>query len=88
MPRFQVDGKGTLALPTALVHVPGRIVEHPQHGHQACGWHEIERERESSGPLECPFVPRMYEPVARMLDTEMPMPPALLDSRALRLSVS
>ena len=39
-------------------------------------------------PFDVPFVPRMYEPDARMLDAEKPMPPAALEMRAHRLSVA
>lgn len=39
-------------------------------------------------PLLEPFVPRMYESVARMLWMERPMPPAYLEMSAHCLSVS
>ena len=38
-------------------------------------------------PLDVPLVPRMYEPEARMLDAERPMPPAALEMSAHRLRV-
>ena len=39
-------------------------------------------------PLDVPFVPRMYEFVARMLWIDSPMPPANLEMHAHDLSVS
>jgi hypothetical protein len=39
-------------------------------------------------PLLVPLVPRMYEPVARMLCMDRPMPPADLEMQAHSLSVS
>ena len=30
----KAHGKGSLALAAPLVHIPGRLVEVPQHGHQ------------------------------------------------------
>lgn len=35
VPRLQVDSKGTRALVATLVHVPGRVVVHPEHRHDA-----------------------------------------------------
>eukprot|EP00438_Fugacium_kawagutii_P023836 Skav212421 [mRNA] locus=scaffold202:81336:82969:- [translate_table: standard] len=35
MPWLQVHGEGSFALATALIHVARRLVEVPQHGHQA-----------------------------------------------------
>lgn len=39
-------------------------------------------------PLEVPLVPRMYDPVERMLCMLSPMPPADLEMQAHSLSVS
>jgi hypothetical protein len=39
-------------------------------------------------PLEEPLVPRMYDPVARMLCMDRPMPPALLEMEAHSFRVS
>lgn len=39
-------------------------------------------------PLLVPLVPRMYEPVARMLCIERPMPPADFEMQAHSLRVS
>ena len=38
--------------------------------------------------MEVPLVPRMYEPVARMLWIDRPMPPADLEMAAHSFSVS
>merc|ERR1719470_615246 len=35
MPRLEVDGEGSWPLVAALVHVPGGVVEDPEHGDQA-----------------------------------------------------
>lgn len=38
--------------------------------------------RNGTMPLECPLVPRISEPRARMREYDSPMPPACLESRA------
>ena len=37
MPGFQIDGKGPLALATALIYIAGGIVKDLEHGHDAVG---------------------------------------------------
>ncbi len=37
MPWLEIDGKGSRSLVPSLIHIPGSVVEYPQHGNQTIG---------------------------------------------------